>query len=244
MAEYAAIVLSAGSGTRMNSEIPKQYMNMNGKPVIFYSLKAFQDSEISQIVLVCGKDDITFCQNEIVKKYQLTKVTAVVPGGKERYDSVYEGIKAIRNADYVLIHDGARPMVDQSMIRRSMEAVLTEQACVAAMPVKDTIKVVDETGHVDYTPDRKLLWQIQTPQTFAYSMIREAYEAIYKELECGEDVPSITDDAMVVEHALGQKIRLIEGSYENIKVTTPEDIEIVKMFLDKKENNKELVLES
>ncbi len=233
MAEYAAIVLSAGSGKRMNSEIPKQYMDLNGKPVIYYSLKAFQDSTVSQIILVCGREDIAFCQNEIVKKYGLTKVTAVVPGGEERYDSVYEGIKAVCEADYVLIHDGARPMVDQSMIRRSMDAVVTEHACVTAMPVKDTIKVADETGHVDHTPDRKLLWQIQTPQTFSYLMIRKAYEIIYKELARQNDVPSITDDAMVVEYALGQKVRLIEGSYENIKITTPEDIEVVKMFLER-----------
>lgn len=231
MTEYAAIVLSAGAGKRMNSEIPKQYMDLNGKPVIYYSLKAFQNSPVSQIILVCGKEDIAYCQNEIVNKYGLTKVTAVVAGGKERYDSVFEGLKAIENTKYVLIHDGARPMVDQNMIRRSMDAVRAEQACVTAMPVKDTIKVADETGHVDHTPERKYLWQIQTPQTFSYELIRGAYEAIYKELANGKDVPGITDDAMVVEYAFGKKVRLIEGSYENIKITTPEDIEIVKMFL-------------
>ena len=140
MSNFAAIVLSAGRGSRMKSDVPKQYMDLNGKPVIYYSLKAFEENGFSSIVLVCGKDDVEYCQKEIVEKYNLTSVKAVVPGGKERYHSVFEGLKAVEGADYVFIHDGARPMISQDIINRLKEAVVTEEAAVAGMPVKDTIK--------------------------------------------------------------------------------------------------------
>lgn len=235
MERYAAVVLSAGTGKRMKSDIPKQYMLLMGKPVIYYSLKAFQESPVSEIVLVCGKDDIAYCTKEIVEKYNLTKVCAVVAGGRERYHSVYEGLKAVSDADYVLIHDGARPMVDEEIICRIMEEVWKEQACVAAMPVKDTIKIADPDGYVAHTPDRSLLWQIQTPQAFSYPLIKAAYETVLdkeKRKQAGIDESvSITDDAMVAELVTGKKVRLIEGSYQNIKITTPEDIGISELFL-------------
>lgn len=235
MERYAAIVLSAGTGKRMKSDIPKQYMLLDGKPVIYYSLKAFQESPVSQIVLVCGKNDIAYCTKEIVQKYNLTKVSAIVTGGKERYHSVYEGLKAIRGAEYVLIHDGARPMVDGEIIDRMIEGVRKEQACVAAMPVKDTIKLADRNGYVEHTPDRSLLWQIQTPQAFSYPLIKSAYETILDEgrrQDAGiDDSVMITDDAMAAELVTGRKVRLIEGSYKNIKITTPEDIGVAEFFL-------------
>ena len=139
--KFAAIVLSAGIGSRMQSDVPKQYMELNGYPVIYYSLKAFQDSEVSSIILVTGKNDVEYCRTEIVEKYHLDKVHKVIPGGTERYNSVYEGLKAISEADYVLIHDGARPMLNQEILRRSMDAAAEYGACVVGMPVKDTIKV-------------------------------------------------------------------------------------------------------
>ena len=235
MERYAAVVLSAGTGKRMKSDIPKQYMLLDGKPVIYYSLKAFQESPVSQIVLVCGKNDIAYCTKEIVQKYNLTKVSAIVAGGKERHHSVYEGLKAIRGAEYVLIHDGARPMVDGEIIDRMIEGVRKEQACVAAMPVKDTIKLADRNGYVEHTPDRSLLWQIQTPQAFSYPLIKSAYETILDEgrrQDAGiDDSVVITDDAMAAELVTGRKVRLIEGSYKNIKITTPEDIGVAEFFL-------------
>jgi 2-C-methyl-D-erythritol 4-phosphate cytidylyltransferase len=231
---FAAVVLSAGVGKRMGSEVPKQYLLINKKPVIYYSLKAFEESPVSEIILVTGKDDVDYCCTEIVEKYQLRKVTAIVPGGAERYDSVYEGLKAVRQADYVLIHDGARPMVTSDIIARCMEAVQKEDACVAGMPVKDTIKRVDENEYTEETPDRRFLWQMQTPQTFSYPLILEAYEKLQQQLkEAPEQLPTITDDAMVAEYFLHKKVKLVRGSYENIKITTQEDLLCAELFLKK-----------
>lgn len=224
--KYAAIVLAAGSGKRMNSKVHKQYLIIQDRPVLYYSLKAFEDSAVDEIVLVVGKGEEEFCRKEIVDKYGISKVKAIVEGGKERYHSVFEGLKQTSDADYVLIHDGARPFVNQDIIRRCMQEVQKYQACVVGMPVKDTIKIADEGGYAKQTPDRKNVWMIQTPQTFSYALIYEAYEEMLKT----EDA-AITDDAMVLERIKGKKSKLIEGSYRNIKITTPEDILIANVYL-------------
>ena len=224
--KYAAIVLAAGSGKRMNSKVHKQYLIIQDRPVLYYSLKAFEDSAVDEIVLVVGKGEEEFCRREIVDKYGISKVKAIVEGGKERYHSVFEGLKQTSDADYVLIHDGARPFVDQDIIRRCMQEVQKYQACVVGMPVKDTIKIADEEGYAKQTPDRKNVWMIQTPQTFSYALIYEAYEEMLKT----EDT-AITDDAMVLERIKGKKSKLIEGSYRNIKITTPEDLLIANVYL-------------
>ena len=224
--KYAAIVLAAGSGKRMNSQVHKQYLIIQDRPVLYYSLKEFEDSAVDEIVLVVGKGEEKFCRKEIVDKYGISKVKAIVEGGKERYHSVFEGLKQTSDADYVLIHDGARPFVNQDIIRRCMQEVQKYQACVVGMPVKDTIKIADEEGYAKQTPDRKNVWMIQTPQTFSYALIYEAYEEMLKT----EDT-AITDDAMVLERIKGKKSKLIEGSYRNIKITTPEDLLIVNVYL-------------
>lgn len=224
--KYAAIVLAAGSGKRMNSKVHKQYLIIQNRPVLYYSLKAFEDSAVDEIVLVVGKGEEEFCRKEIVDKYGISKVKAIVEGGKERYHSVFEGLKQTSDADYVLIHDGARPFVNQKIIRRCMLEVPEYQACVVGMPVKDTIKIADEGGYAKQTPDRKNVWMIQTPQTFSYALIYEAYEKMLKT----EDA-AITDDAMVLERTKGKKSKLIEGSYRNIKITTPEDLLIANVYL-------------
>ena len=224
--KYTAIVLAAGSGKRMNSKVHKQYLIIQDRPVLYYSLKAFEDSAVDEIVLVVGKGEEKFCRKEIVDKYGISKVKAIVEGGKERYHSVFEGLKQTSDADYVLIHDGARPFVNQDIIRRCMQEVQKYQACVVGMPVKDTIKIADEEGHAKQTPDRKNVWMIQTPQTFSYALIYEAYEEMLKT----EDT-AITDDAMVLERIKGKKSKLIEGSYRNIKITTPEDLLIANVYL-------------
>lgn len=231
MSKFAAIVLSAGTGSRMKSDIPKQYMDLNGKPVIYYSLKAFEENGFSSIVLVCGKDDVEYCKKEIVEKYNLTCVKAVVPGGKERYHSVFEGLKAIKDADYVFIHDGARPMITQDIINRLKEVVVVEKAAVAGMPVKDTIKIVDEEAYVTETPERKYVWQVQTPQCFSFPIIYEAYKNIIQDEEEGWTIPVVTDDAMVLSYATDHEIKMVEADYRNIKITTPEDLLIAKVFL-------------
>lgn len=224
--KYAAIVLAAGSGKRMNSQVHKQYLIIQDRPVLYYSLKEFEDSAVDEIVLVVGKGEEEFCRREIVDKYGISKVKAIVEGGKERYHSVFEGLKQTSDADYVLIHDGARPFVNQDNIRRCMQEVQKYQACVVGMPVKDTIKIADEEGYAKQTPDRKNVWMIQTPQTFSYALIYEAYEEMLKT----EDT-AITDDAMVLERIKGKKSKLIEGSYRNIKITTPEDLLIANVYL-------------
>lgn len=224
--KYTAIVMAAGSGKRMNSKVHKQYLIIQDRPVLYYSLKAFEDSEVDEIVLVVGKGEEKFCRKEIVDKYGISKVKAIVEGGKERYHSVFEGLKQTSDADYVLIHDGARPFVNQDIIRRCMQEVQKYQACVVGMPVKDTIKIADEEGYAKQTPDRKNVWMIQTPQTFSYALIYEAYEEMLKT----EDT-AITDDAMVLERIKGKKSKLIEGSYRNIKITTPEDLLIANVYL-------------
>ncbi len=224
--KYTAIVLAAGSGKRMNSKVHKQYLIIQDRPVLYYSLKAFEDSAVDEIVLVVGKGEEKFCRKEIVDKYGISKVKAIVEGGKERYHSVFEGLKQTSDADYVLIHDGARPFVNQDIIRRCMQEVQKYQACVVGMPVKDTIKIADEGGYAKQTPDRKNVWMIQTPQTFSYALIYEAYEEMLKT----EDT-AITDDAMVLERIKGKKSKLIEGSYRNIKITTPEDLLIANVYL-------------
>lgn len=224
--KYTAIILAAGSGKRMNSKVHKQYLIIQDRPVLYYSLKAFEDSAVDEIVLVVGKGEEKFCRKEIVDKYGISKVKAIVEGGKERYHSVFEGLKQTSDADYVLIHDGARPFVNQDIIRRCMQKVQKYQACVVGMPVKDTIKIADEEGYAKQTPDRKNVWMIQTPQTFSYALIYEAYEEMLKT----EDT-AITDDAMVLERIKGKKSKLIEGSYRNIKITTPEDLLIANVYL-------------
>lgn len=225
-AVYGAVVLAGGSGSRMNTKTAKQYLLLNGKPLIYYALRQFQDSGIEKIVLVVAAGQEDYCREQIVERYGFAKVCAIVPGGSERYLSVHAGLKALEGVDYVLIHDGARPCVDQGILKRTMESVEQCQACVVGMPVKDTIKIVDEQQMVQKTPDRRKLWQVQTPQAFSYDLIRGAYDAV---VASGEQ--NVTDDAQVLELACGKTCRLIEGSYRNIKVTTPEDLDIAEIFL-------------
>ena len=228
---YTAIVLAAGSGRRMNSKIPKQFLKLNGYPMLCYSLKAFELSPVDDIILVTGAEDVEYCQKEIVQAYGIKKVKAVVAGGAERYLSVYEGLKASQGADYVLIHDGARPMLDQETILSSMEAVQKEDACVVGTPVKDTIKVVSQEGYAKHTPDRSTLWAVQTPQSFSCSLLMSAYARLETLTKEQKRALSITDDAMLVEQMTGHKVKLIQGKYENIKVTTPGDLRIAEAFL-------------
>jgi len=150
----------------------------------------------------------------------------------ERYHSVFHGLQAVENADYVLIHDGARPFLTQDIITRCIEGAVKHKACVAAMPVKDTIKLADDEQNIASTPERSKVWMIQTPQAFEYSLIKESYTMLIEQEEKGikTSIP-VTDDAMVVEYFCNQKVHLVYGSYENIKITTPEDMRIAEVFV-------------
>lgn len=222
-----AIVLAAGQGRRMNSKIQKQFLELDGYPVLWYSLQCFQKSPLVQdVILVTSEGDISYCKKEIVERFGFHKVRAVIPGGRERYDSVYAGLCACENTDYVFIHDGARPFVTEEILQRGFEAVQDTGACVAGMPSKDTVKLADESGYVSETLERARVWNVQTPQVFQYDLIKKAYDAMQN-----KDMSKITDDAMVAEQEAGVKVRFFEGSYRNIKITTPEDLVSAESFL-------------
>ncbi len=217
-----AIVLAAGKGKRMKTEVRKQYLMLAGKPILYYSLNVFQRSDIiDEIVLVVGDGEIDYCREQFVEKYGFTKVSKIVTGGAERYHSVWNALKETREKGYVFIHDGARPFVDETILKRTYAEVINCRACVVGMPVKDTIKLADENGFVADTPPRSRLWMVQTPQVFETALVREAYAKLMQ----AED-RTVTDDAMVVESMLGFPVKLVEGSYENVKITTPEDLKI------------------
>lgn len=221
-----AIVLAAGQGKRMGTKVQKQYLEISGKPVLFYSLEVFQKSDlIDEIVLVVGKDQGEYCQKEIVERFHITKVGKIVEGGAERYHSVWNGLQEVEEG-FVFIHDGARPFVTNEILMRAYEAVQMEKACVVGMPVKDTIKIADVNGFAADTPNRSFVWMVQTPQVFDVTLVKEAYGRLMK-----EESIQVTDDAMVVEQMLGKNVKLVEGSYENIKITTPEDLKIAEIFV-------------
>ena len=231
MNKITAIVLAAGSGSRMKSKTKKQFMEIKGKPVIWYSLFEFEKSRVDEIILVTGKEDIDYCKKEIVEKYNLKKIKNVVAGGSERYESVYNGLKEV-TGNIVLIHDGARPLINNEIIERSIEGTIKSDACVVGVPVKYTIKRANKEGYIIDTPNRSELWITQTPQSFKTDLVKMAYKKMKEELEKGNTTLNITDDAMVVEEFTTNQVRFVQGDYKNIKVTTPEDIDIAELFIE------------
>lgn len=231
MNKITAIVFAAGSGSRMKSKTKKQFMEIKGKPVIWYSLFEFEKSRVDEIILVTGKEDIDYCKKEIVEKYNLKKIKNVVAGGSERYESVYNGLKEV-TGNIVLIHDGARPLINNEIIERSIEGTIKSDACVVGVPVKDTIKRANKEGYIIDTPNRSELWITQTPQSFKTDLVKMAYKKMKEELEKGNTTLNITDDAMVVEEFTTNQVRFVQGDYKNIKVTTPEDIDIAELFIE------------
>ena len=223
-----AVILAGGHGSRMHSSVQKQYMTLGGRPLITYALEAFDRSAADRLVLVVPQGETEYVRSGILPLCRLTREPLVTEGGRERYHSVYQGLKALEDCGYVLIHDGARPLVTGAIIRRAIEGAVSYGACVAGMPVKDTIKVAGEDGCASRTLDRSRLWQIQTPQAFSYPLVRGASDRLMEDeaLQKG-----ITDDAMVVENLAGYPVRLVEGSYENLKVTTPEDMILAEALL-------------
>lgn len=238
----AAIVLAAGQGKRMGTKTAKQFLLLNERPVLFYALKAFEDSEIDDVILVTSESEIEYCKKEIVEAYGFQKVRAVLSGGKERYHSVAMGLRGIKslsdqmNCELVLIHDGARPLVSTELIHEMIEQTREYGACVTGTPVKDTVKIADENGFCNQTPNRNLVWTVQTPQAFSFSMVSDAYELLLeKEQDLLAQGVVITDDAMVVEYMTDYKVKLVKGDYRNIKLTTPEDLEIAGLWLAEKQ---------
>ena len=224
-----AIVLAGGKGKRMGASVSKQYLLINDKPVLYYSLKAFEESNVDEIIIVAEKETTEYCRTNIVEKYNIGKVSSIIEGGAERYNSVHNGLKAIENADvntYVLIHDGARALISVEVINKTIESVIAKKAVVVGVPVKDTIKIVNAENMVVDTPARESLWQIQTPQAFIYEEILAAYNKAIS-----ESVPGITDDSMVMEYSGIRNVEVVMGEYENIKITTPDDLVYAKNIL-------------
>ena len=245
----AVVLLAGGRGKRMGSDIPKQFLDLGGKPLIWHSLNTIQRSSLTdECILVSGAEDIGTIR-DIVDRGGFDKVSHIVPGGEERYLSVVNGVLAIcekggceafdGKPEVILIHDGARPFVDDEIIGRCLDNVNDEQGCVAAVPSKDTVKIADENGIVTDEPPRRNVWLMQTPQCFTTDVIYKACLAAKNAYEAGRQstdikLPEITDDAQMVNMYLGTKIKLVMGSYDNIKITTPEDISVAEKILEAK----------
>lgn len=223
----SAVIVAAGKGTRMNMEINKQYIEVCGKPILARTLQIFEECRIiNEVVLVVNESDILYCKQNIVDEFDFTKVKVLVAGGEQRQNSVYNGLLEVdKKCDIILIHDGARPLVNEESIVECIKAANEIGAACVAVPVKDTIKRADENNFVLETLDRSTLWSIQTPQAFKYDLILEAHRKALQDGFIG------TDDAVLVER-LGYRLKLVMGGYDNIKITTKEDIAIAEAIIN------------
>ena len=224
-----AIVLSAGQGKRLGADIPKQYIEVGGHPLLYYCLKAFEESNIDDVIVVAEEEYF-----DLIKNLGFSKISAVVKGGEKRYDSVYEGLKAAEGTDYVLIHDGARPFIKPAVINALIEEVIKCEAVIAGMPMKDTVKIANSKGYIVSSTERRYTWMVQTPQCFRYDMIRASYEKVLAEVAEGiRNIALITDDAYVFsEGYYDSPVKLFEAGYDNIKVTTPGDLRYARFLVD------------
>lgn len=219
------VIVAAGTGSRMKKDINKQFIKLKNKEIVAHTIEKFYNSEnIDDIVVVIREDEEEYFNKNIKEKYGFTNIK-VAHGGNERQDSVFNGIKMLKKeCEVVLIHDGARPFVTDDIIKRSINKGNEHNAIVVGVKVKDTIKVVSDNGNIVDTPNRSYLWAVQTPQVFKYDIITKAYEDAYNNNYYG------TDDAMLVER-IGYNVKMIEGSYNNIKITTQEDLEFGEQIL-------------
>jgi 2-C-methyl-D-erythritol 4-phosphate cytidylyltransferase len=227
MSKVTALVVAAGVGKRMGTgEVPKQFVPLASLPILVHTLNKFERFRyVSQVVLVTRQEDIEKCWKNVVGPYCFKKVRSIVPGGSTRQNSVYQGLQALDSeTEIVVIHDGVRIFITETMISESIQAAHSYGGAVVAVPVKDTIKRVSENGFIHETLNREELWVVQTPQTFTYPLIRLAHE------KARQDRFSGTDDAVLVER-LGVKVKIVPGSYQNIKITTPEDLVLAETIL-------------
>jgi 2-C-methyl-D-erythritol 4-phosphate cytidylyltransferase len=223
-----ALIPAAGMGKRMGASINKQYLQLDGLPIVARTISVFEDSPlIEAIYLVIPADEIPYCREHVVAACGFRKVVEIVPGGRERQNSVMNGLNAMRrdvaDDDVVLIHDGVRPLISPQLLRESIETARNSDGALVAVPAKDTIKTVRD-GIIIETPPREMLWQAQTPQSFRFATIYAAHRAAELEGFMG------TDDASLVERR-GGVVRIVRGDYRNIKITTPEDLVLAEAFL-------------
>lgn len=222
----SVIIPAAGQGTRMNAPINKQYLTLRGKPILSYTLDVFERcSLVDEIILVINKNEFKICRQQVLNPHSYSKIK-LVEGGSTRQKSVYEGLKKVSpQTDIVLVHDGARPLIKEDIIVQSIYETIQHKATIVAVPAKNTIKVVEKDGFVEYTPNRDFLFEIQTPQTFTYDLLLDAHEKAIQ-----EDVEG-TDDAFLVER-MCVPVKIVRGHYNNIKITTPEDLIIAESLID------------
>lgn len=218
-----ALILAAGRGVRMGG--PKAFLPLRDKPLLAWTLRAFEPLPwIHEIIVVVAPEDTQRCQEEVILSYGSAK-SRVVTGGKERQDSLAKGFEAIGEpCCLVAVHDGARPLVEAATVEAALRAARQDGAAVVAVPAKDTIKLADEQGWVQETLDRRRIWMVQTPQVYRYETLRLALDEAHRQQRFA------TDDAALVE-ALGKPVRIVPGSYENIKITTPEDLLCAEVIL-------------
>lgn len=222
----SVIVVAAGMGKRMNADVNKQFLTLGGKTILYRTLEAFQSiNAVDEIVLVVREDEKPYVRSTLLNENRFSKVCQLVSGGAERVDSVKNGLDVIDDNGIVLIHDGARPLVTEQEVLDVIDAVRVHGAALLGTRVKDTIKNVDADGRVVETYDRDTLWAVATPQGFAVPLIKKAF------ISADNYIGRVWDDAMMVE-LLGEPVVMIEGSYENIKITTPVDIVIAESILD------------
>ena len=221
-----AIVPAGGSGNRMGGTVPKQFQSLNGKPILYHTIKTLQNCEtISEIILVVPEKEYETANTDWLGKLEIVK--KVVIGGEQRQDSVYNGFCEVsQDSEIVLVHDGVRPFLSQKMIADSIDAAREYGAAITAIPVHDTIKRVDTSGLVSQTIDREGLWRVQTPQAFRYSLLLDAFNKAKSENFYG------TDEGSLIEH-LGEPVKIVEGLEQNIKITRPEDLELSKAFISR-----------
>lgn len=226
MAKVTALLLGAGQGTRMGGSVSKQFLEVDGRPILAYTLAQFQShSSIDDIVIVTGAKDIEYCRTEIVDKYGFSKVSKIIPGGKERQDSVMQGLQALdQQTKWVAVHDGVRPLITKEAISAVLKAAFAKGAAIVGVPAKDTIKIVSPDLTVQNTPKRESLWHVQTPQVFLRELLLKAYT------EAAEAGWRGTDDSSLVER-LGVPVYLVQGDYTNLKITTPEDLTFFRQIL-------------
>lgn len=222
----SVIIAAAGMSNRMGSKINKQFLLIDNKPILAHSIDAFNGLKfIDEIIVVLKEEEVEYCRKEIVYRYRFNKVSKIVRGGKERQDSIYNGILSLnRETDIVLTHDGARPFIKRKAIIKGIQGAIDYGACVIGVPLKDTIKVIDDNDIVHHTPNRSLLWAAQTPQCFQVDLLKEGYDYAMSEGIIG------TDDSSLVEKK-GYPVKMLMGNYDNIKITTPEDLVIAESFL-------------
>jgi len=223
----SAIIVAAGKGNRMKGPTRKQFLELSGRPVLSYSLIAFDACTlIEEIFLVVPKNDIDACQHKIISTLNLKKKVQLISGGVHRQDSVYNGLLSVgKQSDIVVIHDGVRPFVRPEDLTACIRCAKKVDACILGTPASDTLKRVDKSQRIEKTLDRKNIWLTQTPQAFKYELILEAHEAARRDGVIG------TDDALLVER-LGKDVKIINGNRYNIKITVKEDLAVAHALID------------